>query len=131
MMELRSILTRIRDSRSGDTTDPLDVGPDPWLETIAPDDNEQTDPTGADLAAPDTPPVGAIRTVQTKYGPDVRRCGVIGCGTHTTGDACVQCTAAGRLPAKVDGSMPPPDAPVLLDGAGYVLEPLPALGVAS
>jgi hypothetical protein len=154
MTRLRSLLTRIRDTRSGATTDPLGLGEpaenmpadipaeplepesppvDPWLDAITPTVGEDTDPGGADLASPDPEPhhrAGAIVTAQTKY-PGGRRCTVVGCGAPCVADVCVPCTAAGRIPAHVNVYVAPycerilPDPPLhLLDGAGFVLEPL-------
>jgi hypothetical protein len=111
-MGLRSLLTRIGDTRSGETTDPLGLGDTAiderldhieaeqdrqdveveWLDAIAPADDEDTDPGGADLASPepepDELPAGAVRNMQNVY-EEGRRCAT--CGVPSIGETCVKC----------------------------------------
>lgn len=77
---------------------------------------EDTDPTGADLAAPEPAPLEQDPIVPhvreplpprraTLYG-DTNRCRAIDCGAPSTGDLCVPCTVAGKTPVYPD---PPAD----------------------
>lgn len=97
-MGLRDLAARIRDSRTGDTTDPLQLAREEFVAESFGPEPEDTDPDGSDLTPPAVIRPGAHTTRQKMYGRDTRRCQVAGCGTHTTGDVCTACQVAGRVP---------------------------------